>query len=358
MAAFVSKSKKDGLNALNTPFDVPGAGLVQAGVTDKNLHAKFDKLRDHRAEKEGGSAQLWKDLSRWTTTKNAAGLGPSQARLFNKYLATGEKPAGLSDATVKAALDWGIREQDRFQNHKENFFDTGLGQLLHSVGTIAAGFIPVVGPFVAAGLGAMNSAIRTRQSGTDMIFATVKGGLAGMAGSNISKGLSAGGSLFAPANGAGITATGGGGFAGVTNFGINLLTSPAAGAIGKTVAGLAVDAVTGGAFTGPPAPRDRSTPAVVAAGVAASSPRTPLPDPDKEAASDAGKARIAASRLGRTNSWIIDQRGGRGDPRRLPNRRPVARSGSVIPIADYTPTGRPVATTTVRNGQTTIQMVA
>ena len=82
-------------------------------------------------------------------------------------------------------------------------------------------------------------------------------------------------------------------------------------------------------------------------------------DPSKQATDNAGKARIASSRLARTNSWVLAQRGNRGDPRKLPNNQPRARSGaSIIPIADYTPTGRPVARSTVRNGVTTVQMVA
>lgn len=138
------------LNAKNLPFTEPGAGLALGGVTDRNLYAKYDKLRGVRDEKAGGSKQLWDNLSRWTTTKQGANLDPEQARLFNEYIQTGAKPAGLNDQTASAAMDWGLREAGRFQQHKPVSL---LSKLAGPLLTIGAGMIPGVGPLAAAGVG-------------------------------------------------------------------------------------------------------------------------------------------------------------------------------------------------------------
>ena len=142
--------KNDSLNAKNVDFTQPGAGLLLGGVTERNLYAKYDKLRGVKDEKAGGSKQLWDNLSRWTTTKQGANLDPTQAKLFNQYIKTGKKPDGLSDATTMAAMDWGLREAGRFQQHKPvSLLSKIAGPLL----TIGAGFIPVVGPYAAAAAG-------------------------------------------------------------------------------------------------------------------------------------------------------------------------------------------------------------
>jgi len=135
------------LNAKNLPFTQPGAGLALGGVTDRNLYAKYDKLRGVRDEKSGGSRQLWDNLSRYTTTPQAAKLDPEQGRLFNKYIQTGVKPAGLQDATASRAMDWGLREAGRFQQHKPiSLLEKIGGPLL----TIAAG---AINPFAGAAVG-------------------------------------------------------------------------------------------------------------------------------------------------------------------------------------------------------------
>jgi hypothetical protein len=139
------------LNAKNLPFTQPGAGLALGGVTDRNLYAKYDKLRGVRDEKAGGSRQLWQNLSRYTTTPQAAKLDPEQGRLFNEYMQTGVKPAGLQDATASRAMDWGLREAGRFQQHKPISL---LEKIAGPVLTIAASAIPVIGPYAGAAVGA------------------------------------------------------------------------------------------------------------------------------------------------------------------------------------------------------------
>jgi hypothetical protein len=145
-------AKKDqGLNSKNVDFTAPGMGLALGGVTERNLYAKYDKLRGAKNEKAGGSKQLWTNLSRWTSTPQGKNLDPTQAKLFNQYIATGKKPAGLSDQTAMAAMDWGLREAGRFQQHKPiSLLEKVLGPVL----TIAASSIPVIGPYAGAAMGA------------------------------------------------------------------------------------------------------------------------------------------------------------------------------------------------------------
>lgn len=162
--------KDEGLNSKNVDFTAPGMGLALGGVTDRNLYAKYDKLRGVRDEEAGGSKQLWDNLSRWTTTPQGKNLDPAQAKLFNQYIATGKKPAGLKDQTAAAAMDWGLREAGRFQQHKPiSLLEKIGGPLL----TIAASAIPVIGPYAGAAVGGY---IGQRNGGG------VMGGLMGAAG--------------------------------------------------------------------------------------------------------------------------------------------------------------------------------
>ena len=102
MAKFVSKSSKPGMNALNTDFTQPRAGLRQAGITLNNIQAKWNKLYKARADEKGGSKEFWDNLTRWSTTPNAQHFvqaNPEQAALFNKSIATGKLQKGLTAQT-------------------------------------------------------------------------------------------------------------------------------------------------------------------------------------------------------------------------------------------------------------------
>ena len=202
MSKFKPLSKKEGMNALNTDFTQPGAGLQQAGVTLQNLNDKWGALYEDRNSKAGGSKQLWDNLSRWTTTKNAqhfAQTQPEQAALFNKSIQTGVIQPGLSTQTLSAALDWGVRENDRSQQHKENFLDTTFGMILGKLAQIGVGFIPGVGvPLamtLAGGLGAAQAAAQTRPSAGSMALGGVSGALSGYSGAHMAAGINAAGGV-------------------------------------------------------------------------------------------------------------------------------------------------------------------
>lgn len=136
-------------SARSLDFKAPGAGLQNAGIDEKDMYPRFEKLRGLKDQKEGGNAQLWKNLSRWTTTPNAQNLDPAQAQAFNHYVKTGERLPTLKDETVATALDWGVREGTRSQVHKKTFMSSTLGKLL-GIPITAAGF--AVGGPLGAGI--------------------------------------------------------------------------------------------------------------------------------------------------------------------------------------------------------------
>ena len=152
-------------SARDLDFTASGAGLANAGINERNMIPRFEKLRGVKDEKAGGSRQLWKNLDRWENTPQGAKVDPEQKRLFDLYHRTGTRDPRLKNSTVAAALDWGVREGTRSQMHKENFFDSGLGRILGTVGQVAASFIPVVGPYVSMGIGALHGGLKSKGGG-------------------------------------------------------------------------------------------------------------------------------------------------------------------------------------------------
>lgn len=146
-------------SARSLDFKAPGAGLQNAGIDEKDMYPRFEKLRGLKDQKEGGNRQLWKNLDRWETTPNAANVDPVQKQLFDQYHATGERDPRLKDTTVATALDWGVREGTRSQVHKKSFLTSTLGKLLVGAGQIGLSFVPGVGPALSAGLGGVTGAM-------------------------------------------------------------------------------------------------------------------------------------------------------------------------------------------------------
>lgn len=151
------------LDAKNIPFTQSGAGLAMAGITPQNMYARLDKLKLNSTSKEGGNAQLWKNLGRYTGLPVAGGLNPQQASLFNQYYKTGVRPAGLTDQTVSGALDWGLREAGRSQQHKNTFWNSAFGQLLGPALTIGSSFLPggqYLAPVIGATVGGLKEGVK------------------------------------------------------------------------------------------------------------------------------------------------------------------------------------------------------
>lgn len=148
-----------GQAARDLDFTQPGAGLANAGIDERDMFPRFEKLRGLRDQKEGGNRQLWKNLGRWTSTPQGKNLSPDQVKAFNHYYNTGERLPELKDQTVAAALDWGVREGTRSQVHKKSFLTSTLGKLLVGAGQIGLSFVPGVGPALSAGLGGITGAM-------------------------------------------------------------------------------------------------------------------------------------------------------------------------------------------------------
>lgn len=136
-------------SARSLDFKAPGAGLQNAGIDEKDMYPRFEKLRGLKDQKEGGNRQLWKNLDRWEDTPNAQNVDAEQKQLFDQYHATGERDPRLKDTTVATALDWGVREGTRSQVHKKTFMSSTLGKLL-GIPITAAGF--AVGGPLGAGI--------------------------------------------------------------------------------------------------------------------------------------------------------------------------------------------------------------
>ncbi len=145
--------------ARSLDFKAPGAGLQNAGITERNMYPRSEKLRGLKDQKEGGNRQLWKNLDRWESTPNAQNVDAEQKKLFDQYHATGERDPRLKDTTVATALDWGVREGTRSQVHKKSFLTSTLGKLLVGAGQIGLSFVPGVGPALSAGLGGVTGAM-------------------------------------------------------------------------------------------------------------------------------------------------------------------------------------------------------
>lgn len=195
-------------SARSLDFKQPGAGLQNAGITERNMYPRLEKLREHSGEKGGGNAQLWKNLDRWETTPNAANVDPEQKKLFDHYHATGERSPGLKDETVAAALDWGVREGTRSQVHKKTFMQSTLGRLL-GIPITAAGFA-VGGPLGAGVANGLYQGI-----GNHDALAGLGGFASGYAGGSL------GGKLLG-ATGNAINLPGGGTISGLFNGGAPL----------------------------------------------------------------------------------------------------------------------------------------
>ncbi len=146
-------------SARSLDFKAPGAGLQNAGIDEKDMYPRFEKLRGLKDQKEGGNRQLWKNLDRWETTPNAANVDPVQKQLFDEYHRTGKRDPALRDETVSTALDWGVREGTRSQVHKKSFLTSTLGKFLVGAGQIGLSFVPGVGPALSAGLGGVTGAM-------------------------------------------------------------------------------------------------------------------------------------------------------------------------------------------------------
>lgn len=179
------------LNAKNTPFDQPGAGSQQAGITDQNAVHYLQKLRNDylvKGIKDGGNEDVWNKLIKNTDASLARSRSP-QALAMQEFIKTGKLPEVLPnnfDRFTNESLDVGVREADRAQQHKPtNFFTEYLMDPLVEFGL---GAIPGIGPALAVGYGGIKGGVE------DGFVGGLTGALSGYGAGNLGAGAFGAGS--------------------------------------------------------------------------------------------------------------------------------------------------------------------
>lgn len=352
-------------NAKNIAFDRPGAGLEGYNITPQNIGAHYAKDFAARNTHEGGGQQLWEAISKNSARSLARSPNSLIGKQFAQFVEDGKWPDKPSPAFLRAAavhLDYGYREIGRYQQHKQGFLDSFLGQLLTTVAEVAAGFIPVVGPYVSLAIGAATGYVKTHS-----VLGTVGGAISGYSAGSLGQFIGQGGigqawgALTTPANGAGVTAVGGG--TGIANAATNVLTNAGGrGAIGAAASaiGTGVTAFAGGqAISKIPRLTSGPIPAPILTTADKETPENQAERIKTEAATKAAKAAVMDNRSARRSSWLAaGAHTGAGDPRNLGQQSPQARSGAT-PIATRTPSGRaPVIPLVRSNGPTPVRRAA
>lgn len=149
-------------NAKNIKFDQPGAGVYGYGITEKNLIPTLEKLYSHKTEKAGGSKVVFDAVYKNAEKAFARQPKSKAAKEFFNWTRTGKLPTTISPSFMQGAginYDYGLREAGRNQQHKKSFFTSTFGKILHAVGTVALGAIPVVGPALAVLAGGIGGAV-------------------------------------------------------------------------------------------------------------------------------------------------------------------------------------------------------
>lgn len=185
-------------DTMHIAFDQPGAGLSGYGIDEENLAYNFNRLYQHRNEKAGGSKQVWAAVVKNSQRSIARSPNSKAAKEFQTFVKTGKLPATMSRSFLQAAtthFDYGLREVGRSVQHKSNFLDSTFGKILHAIGTVALGAIPIVGPALAVAAGGLNAAARTRPSGLSIGLGALEGYSGGQLGAGIAKGVAAAGGV-------------------------------------------------------------------------------------------------------------------------------------------------------------------
>lgn len=333
-------------NAKTLDFKAPGAGAANYGWIASNVGAGLTKLYGKRGEKKGGSKVIWNAIQKNTEASMRRNPKSAITNQFQKFLDTGKHPDGASDrywAYAVGMLDFGLRESARNQQHKKSFLNSFLGKIVVIALQIVATVV-TMNPYTAVAIGAAVGAM----NGGGVLGAA----LGGISGYGIGKGTlwlqqgglsSAVGALTRPAAGAGVTVGGNAAANVANNIFTGVRTGAALGGV-RALGGLATGIVSNlDRVAGPIIkPRDGTIDPAGGRGVTPSLAAQVI-DPAKIAQASADKQRIESSRLARTNSWVLEQRGRRGITGELPNTQPTARSGaSVIPVADERSGRRPV----------------
>ena len=186
-------------NAMTLPLGRPDIAAANYGVDPSNAHTKLTRIWNDRKTEDGGSKQIFDKITQWATPEaiKARGGNPNdtQWKYVRDYVKTGRVDPKLSPNLATTALGLGLSETARATQHKSNFLDSTFGKILHAVGTVALGAIPVVGPYAAMAAGGLNSAMRTRPNGLGIALGAAGGYLGGQTGAGIASGVNAAGGV-------------------------------------------------------------------------------------------------------------------------------------------------------------------
>ena len=190
---------RNSYNAMNLPLGDPDIAARNYGVSANNAATQFGRIWNDRATEDGGSKQIYDKMTQWASPEQilARGGNPNDSQwvMMRDALKTGEVDPRLNQNTLTKGMGVGLSETARATQHKSNFLDSTFGKILHAIGTVALGAIPVVGPYAAALAGGINAASRTRPSGLGIAGGVIGGYAGGQTGANIAGGIQAAGGI-------------------------------------------------------------------------------------------------------------------------------------------------------------------
>ena len=144
------------------PYDQPGVGALNWGVTVDNAPSWVSKTRDALAKgiTTGGNETNFKRLQEWGNTPQhgATSLSPTERAQWNQFLKGGDYPTGLDPQIALHAVDWTLRDKARHDQHKTSFLQDVLGSPITGIaigaltgglgafgGAALAGFVAIEG---------------------------------------------------------------------------------------------------------------------------------------------------------------------------------------------------------------------
>lgn len=160
------------------PYDQPGVGALNWGVTVDNAPSWVSKTRDALAKgiTTGGNETNFKRLQEWGNTPQhgATSLSPTERAQWNQFLKGGDYPTGLDPQIALHAVDWTLRDKARHDQHKTSFLQDVLGSPITgiAIGALTGGLGAFGGAALAAAAGEATGSI---------LGATAMGALTGAA---------------------------------------------------------------------------------------------------------------------------------------------------------------------------------
>lgn len=309
-------------------------------IGDQDVVRYFERIWANRTNKAGGSKQIFDKFVDWASPEKVEQRGGSptdlQWRLIQDAIRTGKVDPRINRETLRRGLGVGLSETARAQQHKEGFLDSFIGKILITAAQVGAGFIPGVGPYVAAGIGAAAGAANGGGVFGGLMGA-VTGYGAGRLGATLgSEFVAAGGwaelaanpEVFFKTMGYNLT---GDALAAVRSVGFTTAVTAAAGAVAAAQAGKI------------PKPTSGNGPGALLNDPAGTSLESDQDRLERERARTTAAANYEESRTARRQSLLaVGAHTGRGDPNRIASAAPRARGLSALPVPTQGPKAIPM----------------